>query len=64
MIRFPQFARLLRITRVMVRHDLDEFITALHLFRPYRYVLRLMPWRWKQRCSAERVRCGIEACRA
>lgn len=39
-------ARLLRIHRVFVRHDLDEFISAVHLFRPYRWFLRLAPWRW------------------
>lgn len=46
MIRFAQIVRLLRITQVLVKHDLDEFITAVHLFRPYRLVLRVMPWRW------------------
>ena len=45
MTRLRQFARLLRITRVFVRHDLDEFVTAVHLFRPYRLLLRLAPWR-------------------
>jgi ubiquinone biosynthesis protein len=45
MRRLRQFARLLRITRVFVRHDLDEFVTAIHLFRPYRLLLRLAPWR-------------------
>jgi len=45
MIRPRQFARLLRITQVFVRHDLDEFVTAIHLFRPYRLLLRLAPWR-------------------
>ena len=46
MARIGQVGRLLHITRVFVRHDLDEFATALHLFRPYRLLLRLMPWRW------------------
>lgn len=46
MARAMQIGRLLRITQVFVRHDLDEFTTALHLFRPYRLLLRLMPWRW------------------
>ncbi|HKQ31071.1 MAG TPA: ubiquinone biosynthesis regulatory protein kinase UbiB, partial [Burkholderiales bacterium] len=55
MTRFSQVGRLLRITRVMVRHDLDEFIAALHLFRPYRYMLRLMPWRWWPRRQASRA---------
>src|SRR5512135_947633 len=45
MTRLRQFARLLRITRVFVRHDLDEFVTAIHLFRPYRLLLRFAPWR-------------------
>ena len=46
MIRPGQVARLLRINRVFVRHDLDEFVSAVHLFRPYRWFLRLLPWRW------------------
>ena len=45
MTRWRQLGRLLRITRVFVRHDLDEFVTAIHLFRPYRLLLRLAPWR-------------------
>ncbi|MBI3777703.1 MAG: ubiquinone biosynthesis regulatory protein kinase UbiB [Gammaproteobacteria bacterium] len=45
MKRLRQLARLLRITQVFVRHDLDEFVTAIHLFRPYRLLLRLAPWR-------------------
>ena len=46
MIALGQLRRLLHINRVFVRHDLDEFVAALHLFRPYRLVLRLLPWRW------------------
>jgi ubiquinone biosynthesis protein len=46
MARLRQLRRLLRITQVFVRHDLDEFISAIHLFRPYRLLLRLAPWRW------------------
>lgn len=45
MNRLRQLARLLRITQIFVKHDLDEFVTAIHLFRPYRLVLRLAPWR-------------------
>lgn len=44
--KLANLARLLRIHRVFVRHDLDEFISAVHLFRPYRWFLRLAPWRW------------------
>jgi ubiquinone biosynthesis protein len=46
MARLRQLRRLLRITQVFVRHDLDEFISAIHLFRPYRLLLRLAPWCW------------------
>ncbi len=50
MLRPAQAGRMLRITQVFVRHELDEFVRALHLFRPYRLVLRVfMPWRWWRR---------------
>lgn len=45
MLKPRELRRLARITRIFVKHDLDEFVTALHLFRPYRLILRLMPWR-------------------
>jgi len=45
MKRLRHFIRMLRITQIFVRHDLDEFVTAIHLFRPYRLLLRLAPWR-------------------
>jgi len=63
MARLRQLARLLRITRVFVRHDLDEFVVALHLFRPYRLVLRLAPWRWwpgQRRPRGVRLREALE----
>jgi ubiquinone biosynthesis protein len=60
-----QIARLLRITRVFVRHDLDEFVSAIHLFRPYRLLLRLLtPWRWLPRRRpprGQRLREALEA---
>ncbi|MHB8728365.1 MAG: ubiquinone biosynthesis regulatory protein kinase UbiB [Sulfuricaulis sp.] len=45
MSRLRKIGRLLRITQILVKHDLDEFVTAIHLFRPYRLLLRLAPWR-------------------
>ena len=63
MKRFRQLARLLRITRVFVRHDLDEFVTTIHLFRPYRLLLRLAPWRWRpaaRRPRGVRLREALE----
>ncbi|MBS1269159.1 MAG: putative protein kinase UbiB [Gammaproteobacteria bacterium] len=55
--------RLLRISQVMVKHGLDDFIVTLHLFRPYRFLLRLMPWRWRpriQRPRGRRIREALE----
>ncbi len=64
MLRPAQAARMLRITQVFVRHELDEFVRALHLFRPYRLVLRVcMPWRWWRRPTrprAQRLREALE----
>jgi ubiquinone biosynthesis protein len=54
MVTLGQTRRLLRITRVLVKHDLDEFVTATHLFRPYRMSLRLLPWRWRRRAAVPR----------
>jgi ubiquinone biosynthesis protein len=45
-VSLGQVGRLLRINQVFVRHDLDEFVRAVHLFRPYRWLLRALPWRW------------------
>ncbi|MHB8453778.1 MAG: ubiquinone biosynthesis regulatory protein kinase UbiB [Acidiferrobacterales bacterium] len=61
--RAAQIGRLLRITQIFVRHDLDEFVRVLHLFRPYRLALRLMPWRWfrgKRVPRAQRLREALE----
>lgn len=58
-----QLFRLLRITRVLVRHGLDDFVVALHLFAPYRFMMYLMPWRWRRRVAkprAERLREALE----
>jgi len=63
MTRLEQIKRLLHITRVFVRHDLDEFVLVLHLFRPYRHLLRLSPWNWLPRTRlprAVRLRLALE----
>ena len=54
-MRLRQLRRLARITRILVRHDLDEFVAAIHLFRPYRFLLRVMPWRLAPRRPAPRA---------
>jgi ubiquinone biosynthesis protein len=63
MIPPTRWSRLLHINSVFVRHDLDEFVRAIHLFRPYRLVLRLLPWRWFRRPRkprAQRLREALE----
>lgn len=63
MISLAKVGRLLRIHRVLVRHDLDEFVKAVHLIRPYRFVMRLMPWRWfikPVQPRGERLRLAME----
>jgi len=47
--RLRRLGRLTRITRVFIRHDLDEFVSAIPLLRPYRWLWRLLPWRWVPR---------------
>ena len=49
--RVAQWGRLLRITHVLVKHDLDELVTATHLFRPYRLLLHLKRWKSSVRSS-------------
>ena len=63
MTPLSQLGRLLRITRVFVRHDLDEFVRAVHLFRPYRLLLRAVTLRWvaaPARPRAQRLREALE----
>jgi ubiquinone biosynthesis protein len=47
--RLRRLGRLTRITRVFIRHDLDEFVSAIPLLRPYRWLWRVLPWRWVPR---------------
>ncbi len=41
--------RLLEIQRVLLRHGLDDFVRATHLYRPLRFVFFLSPWMWFER---------------
>ncbi len=64
MLTFAQARRLLGIQRVLIRHGLDELIFAMHIFRPVRFIERLLPWNWRNNKTrgphAERVRCALE----
>ena len=57
-------SRLLEIQRVLVRHGLDDFVRATHLYRPLRFLFYLSPWTWFQRrrgaTRAERLRLALE----
>ncbi|MCE3285408.1 MAG: ubiquinone biosynthesis protein UbiB [Steroidobacteraceae bacterium] len=63
-MRFRVATRLLDIQRVLVRHGLDEFILATHLFRPLRFAFYLSPATWFERKKggprAERIRLALE----
>jgi ubiquinone biosynthesis protein len=56
--------RLIEIQRVLVRHRLDDFVAATHLYRPLRFVYFISPWTWFQRRSqltrAQRLRLALE----
>jgi ubiquinone biosynthesis protein len=56
--------RLLEIQRVLVRHGLDEFVTATHLYRPLRFLYFLQPSTWFERrrgaSRGERLRLALE----
>jgi ubiquinone biosynthesis protein len=56
--------RLLQIQRALVRHGLDDFVRATHLYRPFRFLVYLSPWTWFQRSAGatrgERLRIALE----
>lgn len=63
MLRPGQAVRLLYINWVLVRNGLDEIVLATHLFRPFRFVLYLLPWHWfrgDMPPRGERIRRSLE----
>src|ERR1700690_3081110 len=63
-MRLRVAARLLQIQRALVRHGLDDFVRATHLYRPFRFLFYLSPWTWVQRSEGatrgERLRLALE----
>lgn len=58
-----QFFRLLRINYVLMRHGLDDIIFATHLFRPFRFMIYVLPWNWfvhKRGPRGARIRMALE----
>ena len=43
LMRLRVAARLLQIQRALVRHGLDDFVRATHLYRPFRFLFYLSP---------------------
>ena len=63
-MRLRVLRRLLQIQRALVRHRLDDFVRATHLYRPIRLLRFASPWTWFQRSAgatrAERLRLALE----
>jgi len=57
-------ARMLEIQRVLLRHGLDDFVRATHLYRPLKFVFLLSPGLWLARrrgvTRGERLRLALE----
>lgn len=63
MIRPSQVIRLLRINYILMKHGLDDIVFEIHLFRPFRFILFLMPWNWlprKRGPRGVRLRLALE----
>ena len=64
MISLRVAVRLIEIQRVLVRHRLDEFVSATHLYRPLRFLCFLQPSTWFERrrggSRGERLRLAAE----
>ena len=56
--------RLLEIQRVLLKHRLDDYVRATHLYRPLRFLLMLSPGVWLERRRGgergERLRLALE----
>ncbi|MGD2129912.1 MAG: AarF/UbiB family protein, partial [Lysobacterales bacterium] len=59
---FRQFARMLKISAILSRYRLDEFLEATHLYRPMRLVRVVAPWGRRgvgDRPRGERLRLAL-----
>ncbi|HTD13475.1 MAG TPA: AarF/UbiB family protein, partial [Steroidobacteraceae bacterium] len=56
--------RLVEIQRVLLRHGLDDYVRATHLYRPLRFLFFLSPGVWferrRQATRGERLRLALE----
>jgi ubiquinone biosynthesis protein len=63
-VKVRVLARLLQIQRVLLKHGLDDFVRATHLYRPLRFLFFLSPGVWferkRQAERGERLRLALE----
>jgi ubiquinone biosynthesis protein len=63
-VKLRVLLRLLEIQRVLLRHRLDDYVRATHLYRPLRFLLYLSPDVWLERrrggARGERLRLALE----
>jgi ubiquinone biosynthesis protein len=63
-VKVRVLARLLQIQRVLLKHGLDDFVRATHLYRPLRFAFFLSPGVWFERSRrasrGERLRLALE----
>jgi len=63
-MRLRIVGRVLQIQRALVRHRLDDFVRATHLYRPVRFLRYASPWTWFQRSAGAtrgaRLRLALE----
>jgi ubiquinone biosynthesis protein len=63
-VKLRVLARLIEIQRVLLRHGLDDFVRATHLYRPLRFLFFLSPLVWfarrRQASRGERLRLALQ----
>lgn len=62
-MKLGQISRLIQINHVFGKHRLDEFILAIHIFRPLRFLSWLSPYRWRNNITqnrGERLRLALQ----
>jgi len=63
-VKLRVLARLIQIQRVLLKHGLDDFVRATHLYRPLRFLFFLSPSVWFERGRranrGERLRLALE----
>jgi ubiquinone biosynthesis protein len=63
-VKLRVVVRLIEIQRVLLKHGLDDFVRATHLYRPLRFLYFLFPAVWFERrrslSRAERLRLALQ----